>query len=153
MFTSRLAARISDLEDEGWKFETEKVGGDYVYRVVERPKASRNPSFVRFLQFSQGKRRSTRTSHARAACRILSGLRPLPCMKRRKLPAVQWIPCRRCGRDTPRRAVRKAKAPLCETCRTAPYKRANFTTKETDRSTCALTYRDRRRRSLAAGGP
>jgi hypothetical protein len=39
MFISRLAARIADLEDEGWKFETQKVGGDYVYRVVERPRA------------------------------------------------------------------------------------------------------------------
>jgi hypothetical protein len=37
MFISRLAARIADLELDGWKFETEKVGGDYVYRVVERP--------------------------------------------------------------------------------------------------------------------
>jgi Helix-turn-helix domain len=39
MFISRLAARIADLEEDGWVFKTEKVGGDFVYRVVERPKA------------------------------------------------------------------------------------------------------------------
>jgi hypothetical protein len=39
MFISRLAARIADLEDDGWIFETKKVGNDYEYRVVERPKA------------------------------------------------------------------------------------------------------------------
>jgi hypothetical protein len=38
-YITRLAARIADLEDEGWKFETKKVGNDFVYRVVERPKA------------------------------------------------------------------------------------------------------------------
>jgi Helix-turn-helix domain len=39
MYISRLAARIADLEDDGWKFETKKVGNDYEYRVIERPKA------------------------------------------------------------------------------------------------------------------
>jgi Helix-turn-helix domain len=39
MFISRLAARVADLEAAGWKFETGKVGNDYEYRVVERPKA------------------------------------------------------------------------------------------------------------------
>jgi hypothetical protein len=41
-------------------------------------------------------------------------------MARRKLPAVRWIPCRRCGRDCPRR--RNSKAPLCETCRSGNYR-------------------------------
>jgi hypothetical protein len=36
MFIGRLAARIGDLEEEGWRFETEKDGGDCVYRVVLR---------------------------------------------------------------------------------------------------------------------
>ena len=47
-------------------------------------------------------------------------------MKRRKLPAVKWLACRRCGRETPRRNVKKDIAPLCEHCRTAPYKKSNF---------------------------
>lgn len=42
-YISRLSAIIQDLEEEGWKFETERRGGnykteaDYVYRVVETP--------------------------------------------------------------------------------------------------------------------
>jgi hypothetical protein len=34
---ARLAARIADLEAEGWKFETKKVGGDFVYNVTAKP--------------------------------------------------------------------------------------------------------------------
>jgi hypothetical protein len=39
MYISRLAARISDIEFDGWKFQTKKVGNDYEDRVIERPKA------------------------------------------------------------------------------------------------------------------
>ena len=39
----------------------------------------------------------------------------------RRVPALRWIPCRRCGRDCARR--RSAKAPLCEACRTGNYKK------------------------------
>jgi Helix-turn-helix domain len=39
MYISRLAARVADLEKDGWVFRTKKVGNDYEYRVVERPKA------------------------------------------------------------------------------------------------------------------
>lgn len=38
-YFSRLAARIADLEAEGWVFTTEKQGGDYVYVLVSRPAA------------------------------------------------------------------------------------------------------------------
>lgn len=36
-YFSRLAARIADLEEDGWVFTTEKDGGDYVYVMVSRP--------------------------------------------------------------------------------------------------------------------
>ncbi len=36
-FISRLSARIDDLEKEGWTFETEKRGGDFVYIAIQIP--------------------------------------------------------------------------------------------------------------------
>ena len=38
-FIARLAPRIQELEEEGYVFETEHRGGDYVYRVVKLPAA------------------------------------------------------------------------------------------------------------------
>lgn len=35
----RLAARIADLEKEGYVFEPVKKGHDYVYMLVSKPKA------------------------------------------------------------------------------------------------------------------
>jgi len=36
---TRLGARICDLEADGWKFRTERRGGDYLYHVVAKPAA------------------------------------------------------------------------------------------------------------------
>lgn len=33
----RLAPRISQLKDLGWKFRTERKEGDFLYHVVRRP--------------------------------------------------------------------------------------------------------------------
>lgn len=43
VFISRLASRIGDLEEKGWKFRTEKRGGDFVYIVSEAPKQKELP--------------------------------------------------------------------------------------------------------------
>jgi hypothetical protein len=34
-YISRLGARICDLETRGWTFKTERVRGDYLYRVTQ----------------------------------------------------------------------------------------------------------------------
>jgi Helix-turn-helix domain len=34
---TRLAARVDDLKREGWVFETEDDGRDFVYRLVSQP--------------------------------------------------------------------------------------------------------------------
>lgn len=36
-YVSRLGAIICDLTKEGWSFDTERRGGDYVYKVVRSP--------------------------------------------------------------------------------------------------------------------
>jgi hypothetical protein len=36
---TRLGARINDLKEEGYEFETKQEHGDYVYRLVKRPAA------------------------------------------------------------------------------------------------------------------
>ncbi len=36
-YISRLGARIDDLERDGWRFETERRDGDYVYKLVSQP--------------------------------------------------------------------------------------------------------------------
>lgn len=38
IYFSRLAARIGELKNEGWKIEQEDRDGDCVYRLVEAPK-------------------------------------------------------------------------------------------------------------------
>lgn len=38
-FISRLSAIMLELKNEGVKFETKKVGGDYEYRLNSRPKS------------------------------------------------------------------------------------------------------------------
>lgn len=35
-YISRLGARISDLKRMGFRFETERRGGDYIYKLVEQ---------------------------------------------------------------------------------------------------------------------
>jgi hypothetical protein len=35
---TRLGVCIDDLEREGYVFKTENTGGDYVYRLVSKPK-------------------------------------------------------------------------------------------------------------------
>lgn len=37
-YISRLGARIQDLENEGWVFETETRGGDYIYKLIKANK-------------------------------------------------------------------------------------------------------------------
>lgn len=37
MYIARLAARIGDLEEKGWRFRTENRNGDYVYKVESAP--------------------------------------------------------------------------------------------------------------------
>ena len=39
MYYTRLAARITDLRNEGWEIEGKEVFNDYVYVVTKRPKA------------------------------------------------------------------------------------------------------------------
>lgn len=36
-YISRLAARIADLEEEGYVFKAEQRGSDYVYKLVSAP--------------------------------------------------------------------------------------------------------------------
>lgn len=36
-YCSRLGARINDLKRQGWTFETEKRGGDFVYIAIQVP--------------------------------------------------------------------------------------------------------------------
>lgn len=38
VYFSRLASRIDDLKQSGWKFREEKRGGDYAYILVSAPK-------------------------------------------------------------------------------------------------------------------
>lgn len=37
-YISRLSAIMLDLKNEGVNFETKKVGGDYVYVLLDKPK-------------------------------------------------------------------------------------------------------------------
>ncbi len=37
-YISRLGARIVDLKKMGFRFETERRGGDYIYKLIEQPK-------------------------------------------------------------------------------------------------------------------
>lgn len=39
--TSRLAARIRDLEKAGWTFRTSKRDGDFIYWLVEKPEPTK----------------------------------------------------------------------------------------------------------------
>jgi hypothetical protein len=46
-------------------------------------------------------------------------------MKKRKQPAIKWIPCRisYCARECPRRNPRKGFMPLCEVHRTMNFRK------------------------------
>lgn len=46
-YISRLGARIQDLENEGWVFETETRGGDYIYKLTHSPYARQNTTHIR----------------------------------------------------------------------------------------------------------
>lgn len=37
MYYTRLAARITDLREEGWDFQPKDENGDYVYYAIKRP--------------------------------------------------------------------------------------------------------------------
>ena len=37
-FITRLGSRIYDLKQDGWEFEVERKGGDYIYVLVNDPR-------------------------------------------------------------------------------------------------------------------
>jgi len=39
-YNTRLGARINDLKRMGWKFNTTRKDGDYIYSVLEKPYTS-----------------------------------------------------------------------------------------------------------------